>query len=191
MGCSPYFAVTGSHPLIPLDISEATYLQPPPDSILSSTDLISRRAIALQKRSHDLEILYSRVYSARLEAAKCFEEVHQRTVKDYDFERGDLVLMRNTQIEKALNRKMRPRYLGPLIVVAQNFGGAYVLCELDGAVLHRPIAAFHILPYLARKSIALPPSFVNITEERLEELRTTTEIDDDPDEQVPDPEGDI
>jgi hypothetical protein len=49
MGCSPYFTVTGSHPLIPLDISEATYLQPPPDSILSSTDLISQRAIALQK----------------------------------------------------------------------------------------------------------------------------------------------
>jgi hypothetical protein len=191
MGCSPYFAVTGSHPLIPLDISEATYLQPPPDSILSSTDLISRRAIALQKRSHNLENLYSKVYSARLEAAKRFEQVHQRTVKDYNFERGDLVLMRNTQIEKALNRKMRPRYLGPLIVVARNFGGAYVLCELDGAVLHHPITAFRILPYLAQKSIALPPSFVDITEERLEELRATTEIDDDPDEQVPDPEGDI
>lgn len=26
MGCSPYFAATGTHPLIPLDISEATYV---------------------------------------------------------------------------------------------------------------------------------------------------------------------
>ncbi|KAF9800393.1 hypothetical protein IEO21_10373 [Rhodonia placenta] len=50
MGCSPYFAVTGTHPLIPLDIVEATYLQPPPTLILSTTDLIARRAIALQKR---------------------------------------------------------------------------------------------------------------------------------------------
>ena len=41
MGCSPYFAVTGAHPLLPLDISEATYMQPPPDSVLSSTDLIA------------------------------------------------------------------------------------------------------------------------------------------------------
>ena len=41
MGCSPYFAVTGSHPLIPLDIAEATYLQPPPDSILLTPDLIA------------------------------------------------------------------------------------------------------------------------------------------------------
>jgi hypothetical protein len=99
--------------------------------------------------------------------------------------------MRNTQIEKALNRKMHPRYLCPLIVVARNFGGAYVLCELDGAVLHRPIAAFQILLYLAQKSITLPPNFIDIDVERLEELRTTSEVNNDPDEQVPDPKGDI
>ncbi|KAF8237618.1 hypothetical protein L208DRAFT_1512233, partial [Tricholoma matsutake] len=63
MGCLPYFAITGSHPLIPLDISEATYLQPPPDSILSSTDLIARCTIALQKCLTDLKVLYSRVYT--------------------------------------------------------------------------------------------------------------------------------
>jgi hypothetical protein len=42
MGCSPYFAVTGAHPILPFDIAEATYLQPPPTSIMSTTDLISR-----------------------------------------------------------------------------------------------------------------------------------------------------
>ncbi|KAG5645696.1 hypothetical protein H0H81_008909, partial [Sphagnurus paluster] len=49
LGCSPYFAATGTPPLLPLYITEATYLQLPPDSILSTTDLIARRAIALQK----------------------------------------------------------------------------------------------------------------------------------------------
>ena len=49
MGCSPYFSVTGSHPLLPLDIAEATYLLPPPDAPLSTTDLIATRAVALQK----------------------------------------------------------------------------------------------------------------------------------------------
>ena len=29
MGCSPYFAVTGTHPLLLFDISKATYLLPP------------------------------------------------------------------------------------------------------------------------------------------------------------------
>jgi hypothetical protein len=179
MGCSPYFAATGSHPLLPLDIAEATYLQPPPHSILSSTDLITRRTITLQKRSTNLEQLYSKVYTARLEAVKRFELVHQRTIRDYNFVKGDLVLMRNTQIEKSLNRKMRPRYLGPLIIIDRNYGGAYVLCELDGSVLHRPVAAFRILPYLARKSIPLPPNFLDIDPKRLDELRTTEEVDDD------------
>ena len=54
MGCSPYFTVMGTHPLIPLDIVEVNYLLPPPGSILSTTDLVARRAVALQKRQEDL-----------------------------------------------------------------------------------------------------------------------------------------
>jgi hypothetical protein len=178
MGCSPYFAVTGSHPLIPLDISEATYLQPPPDSVLSSTDLIARRAIALQKRSADINQLYSKVYEARLTAAVRFENNHQRTIRDYGLKRGDLVLMRNTQIEKSLNRKMRPRYLGPLVVVSRNYGGAYIVAELDGTVFHRPVAAFRIIPYFARKSIAVPEDFVDIPQSRLEEMEQSDDVDE-------------
>lgn len=30
MGCSPYFATTGAHPLLPFNIAEANYLLPPP-----------------------------------------------------------------------------------------------------------------------------------------------------------------
>src|ERR1700677_4101809 len=131
MGCSPYFAVTGVHPVLPFDISEATYLQPTPTSILSTTDLIARRAIALQKRSENIEKLYSKVYHAHLKAAVRFEKSHEKTIRNFDFKQGDLVLMRNTKIKKLLNRKMRPRYLGPLIVVSRNYGGAYILCDLD------------------------------------------------------------
>ncbi|KAF7350636.1 Integrase catalytic domain-containing protein [Mycena sanguinolenta] len=157
MGCSPYFAVTGTHPLLPLDISEATYLLPPPESVLSTTELIARRAIALQKRCDQLAQLHSTVFEARLRAAVRFEVEHATTIRDYDFKRGDLVLMRNTAIEKSLSRKMRKRYLGPLIVLSHNLGGAYILCELDGSVFHRPIAAFRIIPYFARTSLPLPP----------------------------------
>ena len=98
--------------------------------------------------------------------------------------------MRNTQIEKSLNRKMLPRYLGPLIVISRNFGGAYILCELDGSVLHRPVAAFRILPYLARRSIPLPSDFIDIDSERLESLQTTTDVDDDHVAPTSDPDND-
>jgi hypothetical protein len=162
MGCSPYFVATGSHPLIPLDIAEATYLQPPPDLIMSSTDLIARCAIALQKRSNDLARLHSAVYAVRIKAAKKFEQDHAVTMRDYDFKWGTLVLVRNTAIEKNLNRKMRPRYFGLLIVIARNFGGTYILCNLGGTVLHRPIAAFRVLRYFARSKILLPNDFMDI-----------------------------
>lgn len=88
MGCSPYFAVTGTHPLIPLDIVEATYLQPPPEAALSTTDLIARRAIALQKRVEQLAELKSKVLHARVEAARRFEHEHVATIRDFDFKPG-------------------------------------------------------------------------------------------------------
>ncbi|OBZ72853.1 Transposon Tf2-9 polyprotein [Grifola frondosa] len=179
MGCSPYFAATGTHPIIPLDISEATYLQPPPDSIMSTTDLIARRAIALQKRHEQVARLNSKVFEARVAAAVRFEREHKTTIRDFDFKHGDLVLMRHTQIEKSLNRKMRPRYLGPLVVLARNRGGAYILAELDGTVFDRPIAAFRVIPFFARKSIAVPQALLDIDEERLREMREVTSQGDD------------
>jgi hypothetical protein len=42
MGCSPYFTITGAHPILPFDIAEATYLQPPPTSVMSSNDHLAK-----------------------------------------------------------------------------------------------------------------------------------------------------
>ncbi|RPD52796.1 hypothetical protein L227DRAFT_514230, partial [Lentinus tigrinus ALCF2SS1-6] len=87
------------------------------------------------------------------------------------FKAGRLVLMRNTAIEKSLNRKMRARYLGPYVVVSRNRGGAYIVAELNGAVFDRPVAAFRLIPYLAREDvIPLPPDALDTDEERLREM---------------------
>ena len=180
MGCSPYFTATGTHPILPLDIAEATYLLPPPTSTLSTTDLIASRAIALRK-SH-LSALHSKV-AARVQAAVRFEREYSVTVQDFDFGHGDLVLVRNTAIEKALNRKMRARYLGPLVVVSRNKGGAYIICELNGSVFDRPVAAFRVVPYFALKSIALSDlsGFLDISATRLRDMEDSASLgDDDP-----------
>jgi hypothetical protein len=66
MGCSPYFAATGTHPLLLIDIAEANYLLPPPDSVLSTTNLIARCVITLQKQHDQLSRLKSQVYVARV-----------------------------------------------------------------------------------------------------------------------------
>ena len=57
MVVSPFFAVTGTHPILPLDIVEASYLVPPPDVFLLTTELIARQAVELQKRQEHVAVL--------------------------------------------------------------------------------------------------------------------------------------
>ena len=120
MGCSLYFATTGTHPILPIDIVEASYLLPPPDAPLSSMELIANRALTLQKRHDQVTKLHFKVYAAHIQAVIRFEQEHTNIVKDFNFQPGDLVLAHNTAIERALNRKMRTRYLGPLVVISCN-----------------------------------------------------------------------
>ncbi len=60
-----------------------------------------------------------------------------------------------TQVEKELDRKTKPRYLGPYRVIRRTQGGSYVIQELDGAVSRRGIAAFRLIPYIARDTARL------------------------------------
>jgi len=179
MGCSPFFAVTGGHPLLPFDIVEANYLLPPPNSLLSTTDLIVQQAIALQKRQEDLSWLRATVHEHRNRAAIRFEKEHLATI--YNFKCGGLILVHNTAIEKALNCKMWPCYFGPMVVVSRNKGGAYIICKLDGTLLHSPIAAFQVVPYFTQDHIDIPDleQHLDISVKRLCELEasTPTELD--------------
>jgi hypothetical protein len=72
---------------------------------------------------------------------------------------------------------MCARYIGPLIVVSHNYGGAYILSELDGTVLHRPIAAFCLLPYFPHKSLPLPPDIIDIDDTRLQDMEHSLDAD--------------
>ena len=179
IGCSPYFAATGTHPIIPLDLVEATWLRPPPDSFMSTEDYLADRAIALMKRPQDLARLRDAVLEARIKAARRFELKHMHTIRDFDFKPGNLVLRRNTAIEKSLNRKMRARYEGPLVVVARNRGGAYILCTLDGAVYDRPCAAFRLVPYFARRHIEIPEGILDVPREVLDQMEEDDSLGDD------------
>ena len=132
------------------------------------------------------------VYATRVKAAVCFEQQHSATITDYNFTLGDLVLIRNTAIEKSLNRKMRARYLGPLIVISHNRGGAYIIAELDGAVFDRPIAAFRVIPYFTRQSIPIPllEELIDISARHLRELEDSTSADPDEENEDTAPDDD-
>ena len=137
--------------------------------------------------SAHLAKLASDVYSVRIKAAICFKQEHFSTITDYNFKLGDLVLIRNTAIEKSLNCKMRARYIGPLIVISRNKGGAYIISELNRSVFDRPIAAFCVIPYFAWQCINVLPldELIDITSRWLCKLEETTLSDlDDEDKDV-------
>ncbi|THU98882.1 hypothetical protein K435DRAFT_659991, partial [Dendrothele bispora CBS 962.96] len=90
-------------------------------------------------------------------------EANQATIRSWDFPPGTLVLVRNTAIEKALNKKAKLRFLGPCIVIRRTLGGAYVLAEMDGSVIANKIAAFRVYPYAARRKVKLPSNLEELT----------------------------
>jgi hypothetical protein len=69
--------------------------------------------------------------------------------------------------------------MGPLIVVSCNYGSAYILSELDGTVLHHPIAAFCLLPYFPHKSLPLPPDIIDINDTCLQDIEHSFDADGD------------
>ncbi len=118
-GASPFFLVTGAHPVLPMDIIEATWLVELPDRVLTTEELIGFRARALAKHKEHIDEMRERVSKQKRDALLKFEEKHVHKIKDYKFKSGDLVLVRNSPVEMSLNRKMRRRWEGPFIVITR------------------------------------------------------------------------
>ncbi|EJU03387.1 hypothetical protein DACRYDRAFT_50377, partial [Dacryopinax primogenitus] len=53
-----------------------------------------------------------------------FKADHEHILTNYDFQPGTLVLICNTQIEKELDQKSEPQFLGPMVVVTQTARGS-------------------------------------------------------------------
>jgi len=170
LGCSPYFMVTGADPILPLDIKEATWLVRPPVGIISEEELIGNRARALAKHRIHVNQMRKRIHKQKLERLLRYEKDNEAVIKDYKFEPGDLVLVRNTVVESSLNRKMKPGYLGPMIVVKENKGGSYILAEVTGAVWHRKVTKFRVVPYFAREKIDIPEGILAVIDASEEDL---------------------
>ena len=181
LGCSPFFMTTGAHPILPLDLVEATWLVSMPNRPLTTTELIGYRARALAKHKEHVDEMRARVSKEKIDRLLRYEKEYKHTIKDYNFKPRALVLIRNKAIEMSLNKKMKPRYLGPMVVIARNRGGSYIVAELDGSVFQEQVAAFRVVPYWARREIDIPmdiEEWIDISKKSLEELKSKWEKED-------------
>ena len=149
-GFSAYYLLHGVNPVLPFDLLEATFMVEGFQEGMSTSDLLALRIRQLQKKPADIAHAAEMLAKTRSKSKEQFERCYHRRLFTKEHQPGALVLVRNTGIEKSLDRKCKPRYLGPYQVVRRTQGGAYVLRELDGAIWLQKVAAFRLLPYIAR-----------------------------------------
>jgi transposase InsO family protein len=152
-GLSPFYMAHGVEPILPFDITLATFLVPNLVKPLTTDELIATRARQLEKRQDDLTAIHGLILKSRFASARQFERHFEHTIHDFDFKPGALVLVRNPGAEFD---KVKPRYCGPMLVVRRTRNGAYRLAELDGAVSRLRYAAFRLIPYFARSLSFIP-----------------------------------
>jgi len=126
--------VTGAQPTLPLDVVEATWLVTYPERMLSRAELIGLQAAALAKHVAHVEEMQEKVTKEKIRRTLQLEKDLRHKIQEFDLGPGSLVLVKSSAIEMLADRKIKPRYLGPMVVVKKLQGGAYILAELDGAI---------------------------------------------------------
>ena len=89
-------------PLFPFDLVKVTFLVPVPKTDpISSTTLIAWQAQQLQKCLEGVDTIRECVLLSRFASLRQFEMQFKNWIRDSNYEPGDLVLVRNTRIEKS------------------------------------------------------------------------------------------
>jgi hypothetical protein len=132
----------------------------------------------------DIDTIRDRVIKARVTSIRQFKKKYANTIRTYQFAPGNLVLVRNSHVEASLDRKTKPRWIGPMVIVRQMTHGAYIFAEMDGAVSKLRFAAFCVIPYHdhARRRINLDLETFFVfpdADEEMEDAEDEMEMDED------------
>jgi len=78
----------------------------------------------------------------RWKLVRHFEEAHKNLIKNFNFKKGALVLVRNSCHDDNISGKTKPYYFGPMVVVQYMTGGSYVLAKMDRTMSKLCFAVF-------------------------------------------------
>ena len=152
---SPFFLLHGTHPLLPCDLADATFLAPDLRSGMTDEELLIARIRQLAKMPQDLLRARRILAKSRFQSKEAYEKKFAKRLVKESYRPGDLVLIRDVAPEKgvSLDRKVQNRYMGPYEVDEETRGGSYRLKELNGVPLGRAVAAYRLIPYVARDQL--------------------------------------
>ena len=154
-GFSPYFLLHGTHPVMPGDLTDATFLVTTFKPGMSSTELLQARIRQLLRLPQDVVKARTILSKSRFRSKKAFERKFTKRLKTESYQPGNLVLIRNNPVENSVSieRKTADKYMGPYQILRRTKGGSYALTEMDGSPLRHHVAAFRLIPYIQRQDI--------------------------------------
>ena len=160
MDSIPFYLLHGLDPILPFNLFEATHLVEGFYSGMTSQHLLALCIRQLEKRPDDIDAAFNTLYKSHLRSKAQFEKKY------------------TSQVEKELDQKSKPRYLGPYEVVRRTQGGSYVLKEMDGTISARGVAAFRLIPYYARHLPSSSTTMENSNEESSDDEEIQYDSDD-------------
>ena len=146
-----------------------------------SAELIGLQALALAKYMEHVEEIKQKVLKEKIRRTLQLESDLQHKIKEFNLKPGSLVLVKNLAIELSADRKIKARYLRPMVIIHCLKGRAFILAELGGSVWQNKVMAFRIIPYLSRKKISYEKEvkrLLDMLEESIKALKDKQETSD-------------
>jgi len=134
MDCLLYFLIIVTQSTISLNMIKAIWLVIYLSKIVLWEKLVSLRACMLAKYISHIEEIWEYLMKEKIQRVLHLKNETRHRIKEFALGPESLVLIKNLAIELLADMKMKPWYLGQMIVIRWLNGGGFVLTQLDSSV---------------------------------------------------------